>query len=151
MTRGNMKKLLQDVDWLLDKYCPNSAYSCDGCNLELLCGDDVSPCMWKDILQKEISAKDKLFSSRFSKEIKVSDPVNWYDKNKIKVSMWNNKFSTNKDTVRLMFFSIDDFMMYKDFDKGDLETNWYCCYEDYEKLPKVVSVQWLLDHGYKFY
>lgn len=151
MTRNKMKKLLRDVDWFLDKYCPNNAYACENCQLELLCGDDVQPCMWKDILEKEISKKDKLFASRISKGIKVSDPVNWYDKNKIKVSMWNNRFSINKDTVRIMFFSIGDFLMYKDFDKGDLETNWNRCYENYVKLPKTISVRWLLDHGYEFY
>lgn len=82
-----------------------------------------------------------------NKEINVLDPVNWYSKTKIKVSI----FSINKNTVRIMFSSIDDFMMYKDFDKGDLKTNWNCCYEVYEKLPKAISVQWLLDHGYEFY
>ena len=89
--------------------------------------------------------------SGMSKRIRVSDPEKWYGKGEIEVSMWHNKSFTCKDSVRIMFQSIDDFAMYRDFDEADLDTNWSRCCEIFYNLPEKISVQWLLDHGFEFY
>lgn len=83
--------------------------------------------------------------------LNVSDPESWYHSNKIICEMFHSKHwdSQNKDTVRILFKSYDDFMMYRDFDYYNLDSNWKFCVEHYfNNLPDTVSVEWLYEHGY---
>ena len=85
------------------------------------------------------------------KILNVSDPENWYHSNKISCEMYHPKHwdGPNKDTVRILFKSYDDFMMYRDFNYYDLEGNWKFCMEHYfSQLPDTVNVEWLYEHGY---
>lgn len=85
---------------------------------------------------------------KLSKKIKVSDPSRWYGENEITVKMWHNEFCGN-GTVRIMFFSIDDFAMYRDFNEWDLHINWVWCKRWFwNKLPSQVNYDWLCEHGY---
>ena len=85
------------------------------------------------------------------KILNVSDPENWYYSDKIICEMvhpkhWNY---TDKSTVRILFKSYDDFMMYRDFKCFSLDGNWKFCMEHcFNKLPDTVNFEWLYEHGY---
>ena len=83
--------------------------------------------------------------------LNVSDPENWYRSDKIICAMYHPKcwINSNKDPVRIIFKSYDDFMMYRDFNYYSLDSNWKFCMEHYfNKIPDTVDVDWLYEHGY---
>ena len=81
------------------------------------------------------------------KILNVSDPENWYHSDEIICEMFH--LFGCEDTVRILFKSYDDFMMYRDFDYYGLDSNWEFCMEHYfNKLPDTVNVEWLYEHGY---
>lgn len=85
------------------------------------------------------------------KLLNVSDPESWYRSNKIICEMFHPKYlnGSYEGTVRILFKSYDDFMMYRDFDYYGLDSNWEFCMEHYfNKLPDTVDVDWLYEHGY---
>lgn len=85
------------------------------------------------------------------KLLNVSDPNNWYHSNMIICEMFHPKHwdGSDKDTIRIIFTSYDDFMMYCDFNYYNLDSNWKFCMEHYfNKLPNTVNVEWLYEHGY---
>lgn len=107
--------------------------------------------MVEGIFEKEISHVDSWAPYYVHKLLNVSDPNNWYCSDKIICGMYHPKHwdGENKDTVRILFKSYDDFMMYRDFDYYDLEGNWRFCMEHYfNELPDTVNVEWLYQHGY---
>lgn len=56
MTLNNIKELLNDINWLVGKYCPTN--DCENCQLEILCIDEALPCMWNDLLNQIIKIKE---------------------------------------------------------------------------------------------
>lgn len=58
-------------------------------------------------------------SKHEAKIVKVAEPWQWYDNDRIVCKVWYDFYFDNieKDAtfVRIMFFSIDDFAMYRDF------------------------------------
>lgn len=101
----------------------------------------------------EADSKEKSYNEFYvSKLLNVSDPHNWYYSDKIICEMFHPKYwndTHDKDTVRIMFKSYDDFMMYRDFNYYDLKGNWSFCMEHYyNELPDTVDVEWLYRHGY---
>lgn len=85
---------------------------------------------------------------KLSKKIKVSDPCWWYGESEITVEMWHDDI-LDESTVRIMFLSIDDFIMYRDFNEWDLPDNWeWCKTWFWDKLPSEVNYDWLCEHGY---
>ena len=61
---------------------------------------------------------------RLTKAVKVSDPNNWYEETAITVSMFS--LPTEPDTIRVIFKSIDDFLVYQDFSEWGKQANWDC-------------------------
>ena len=47
-----------------------------------------------------------------------------------------------------MFFSIDDFAMYRDF-FGELDEAWNKAKEVYDNIPDVVDNKWLEENGFE--
>ena len=85
------------------------------------------------------------------KLLNVSDPNSWYYSDKIICEMYHPKHwnGPDKDTVRILFKSYDDFMMYRDFNYYSLDGNWKFCMKHYfNKLPDTVDVDWLYENGY---
>ena len=133
-----------------------------------LCYENTPSCdMWKESekfhIEKATKQVEELFEIEekgkqidklcLRKLIKVSDPDNWYYSNKIICKLrhpdfWNN-LDSEKDTVRIIFYSYDDFAMYRDFNYYDLDNNWKFCKEHYfDTLPNIINVEWLYRHGY---
>ena len=116
----------------------------------------------REIFEKEINQADSWAPYYAHKLLNVSDPENWYSSDKIICEMCHPKYwnGPDKDTVRILFKSYDDFMMYRDFKCYDfmmyrdfkcysLDGNWKFCMEHYfNKLPDTVNVEWLYEHGY---
>lgn len=101
----------------------------------------------EEIFEEDISYRDSLTPYYVHKLLKVSDPESWYHSNKIICEMFHLKHCEN--AVRILFKSYDDFMMYRDFDYYNLDSNWEFCIEHYfNKLPNTVDVEWLYEHGY---
>ena len=107
-------------------------------------------------LVEEIFEKDDCYVNSWApyyahKLLNVSDPENWYCSDKIICEMvhpkhWNY---TDRSTVRILFKSYDDFMMYRDFKCFSLDGNWKFCMEHcFNKLPDTVNFEWLYEHGY---
>lgn len=85
---------------------------------------------------------------KLTKKVKVSDPNMWYGQEEITVEMWHDNIFED-DTVRIMFDSIDDFQVYRDFNEWDLEANWQWCKTWlWNKIPEVVDTDWMYEHGY---
>lgn len=107
--------------------------------------------MVEEIFERELDIVEPWNSLFVHKLLNVSDSYNWYHSDKIICDMyhpkhWNGK---NKDTVRIVFRAFNNFRMYRDFDYYDLETNWKFCMKHYfNKLPDIISVEWLYEHGY---
>ena len=107
-------------------------------------------------LVEEIFEKDDCYVNSWApyyahKLLNVSDPENWYSSDKIICEMYHLKYGPNKDigTVRILFKSYDDFMMYRDFNYYSFGGNWKFCMEHYfNKLPDTVDVEWLYEHVY---
>ena len=105
----------------------------------------------EEIFEEDVSYVDSWAPYYVHKLLNVSDPNSWYHSNKISCEMYHPKHwdGPNKDTVRILFKSYDDFMMYRDFNYYDLEGNWKFCMEHYfSQLPDTVNVEWLYEHGY---
>lgn len=107
--------------------------------------------MVEEIFEKELSHKESWIPYYVHRLLNVSDSHNWYYSDKIICEMYHPEHwdGPNKDTVRIMFKSYDDFMMYRDFDYYNLDANWKFCMEHYyNELPDTVNVEWLYEHGY---
>ena len=91
--------------------------------------------------------EDKQMKHELSKTVEVSDSYRWYNENKLEVRMY--RLRANKSIVRIMFFSIDDALVYRDFDEWDFEGNWKWCKEWlWDRMPEVVNMEWMYEHGY---
>lgn len=107
-------------------------------------------------LVEKIFAEDVCYVNSWApyyvhKLLNVYDPENWYHSDKIICEMFHSKHwdGPHKDTVRILFKSYDDFMMYRDFDYYSLGKNWKFCMKHYfNKLPDTVDVDWLYKNGY---
>lgn len=83
------------------------------------------------------------------KTVNVSDPWNWYQENTIKVSMFSMA-PEYPNTIRIMFESIDDFMVYMDFEEWEQEANWKWCKQWlWDCIPNTIDCEWLFTHGYR--
>lgn len=82
----------------------------------------------------------------FEKSIRVAEPELWYGQKYITVSL----FMLLDGTARILFRSIDDFMVYQDINDWDAEANqeWAKIYL-WDNIPENVSLTWLYRHGYK--
>lgn len=82
------------------------------------------------------------------KAVLVSDPLNWYEQEMVSVEMF--PLPTEPGTIRIVFKSIDDFMVYMDFCEWDLEANWRWCETWlWGTIPSTVNCAWLYKHGYR--
>lgn len=83
-----------------------------------------------------------------SKTVRVSDPAIWYGQSEITVEMWHDDF-LDDGAVRIMFSSIDDLLIYRDFNEWELDANWrWCKTWLWNTIPEEVSCEWLYEHGY---
>lgn len=91
-------------------------------------------------------------SKHEAKIIKVAEPWQWYDNDRIVCKVWYDFYFDNieKDAtfVRIMFFSIDDFAMYRDF-FGELDEAWNKAKEVYDNIPDVIDNKWLEENGFE--
>lgn len=91
-------------------------------------------------------------SKHEAKIIKVAEPWQWYDNDRIVCKVWYDFYFDNieKDAtfVRIMFFSIDDFAMYRDF-FGELDEAWNKAKEVYDNIPDVIDNKWLKENGFE--
>lgn len=56
------------------------------------------------------------------------------------------------DTVRIYIDIGDDRAFYRDFKEWGLLSNWNWCKEHFfDRIPQVVSEEWLFEHGYVRY
>lgn len=90
---------------------------------------------------------------RIEKTVKVSDPYRWYGRKEIDVVMWHPECWDNTDEMKncvcIMFMSIDDTAVGRNFNKWNLEANWNWCKEWlFDKIPTTVSTEWMYKHGY---
>ena len=90
---------------------------------------------------------------KIEKNVKVSDAYRWYGRKEIDVRMWHPDYWDNaeetKNCVRIMFMSVDDTAVYRDFNEWGLEANWNWCKEWlFDKIPDTVSTEWMYEHGY---
>ena len=90
---------------------------------------------------------------KIEKTVKVSDAYRWYGRKEIDVVMWHPDYWDNtdemKNAVRIMFGSIDDAAVYRDFNEWGLEANWNWCKEWlFDKIPDTLSTEWMYEHGY---
>ena len=93
-------------------------------------------------------------SHELIRTIKVSDPEKWQGWPEIAVKMFHSicwdscKNIKWKDIVRIYFYT-GDYVLYRDFDRWDLEKNWKWCKEWFwDRLPDKVNHEWLFEHGY---
>ena len=91
-------------------------------------------------------------SKHEAKIVKVAESWQWYNNDKIVCKVWHDSYfdSIEKGTtfVRIMFFSVDDFAMYKDF-FGELNKAWERAMEVYNSVPKVVDEEWFEKNGFR--
>lgn len=81
------------------------------------------------------------------KKVKVSDTWRWYDRSSVRVKMW---VLHDNSTVRISFLSVDDFIVYQDFNEWDVVANWRWCKEWlFNRIPDTVDCDWLYEHGYR--
>ena len=81
------------------------------------------------------------------KKVKVSDTWRWYDRSSVRVKMW---VLHDNSTVRISFLSVDDFIVYQDFNEWDVVANWRWCKEWlFDRIPDIVDCDWLYEHGYR--
>ena len=81
------------------------------------------------------------------KKVKVSDTWRWYDRSFVRVKMW---VLHDNSTVRISFLSVDDFIVYQDFNEWDVVANWRWCKEWlFDRIPDTVDCDWLYEHGYR--
>lgn len=87
-----------------------------------------------------------------AKIVKVTEPWQWYNNDRIVCKIWHDFYFDNieKDAtfVRIMFFSIDDFAMYRDF-FGKLDEAWDKANEVYNNIPDIVNNKWFEENGFK--
>lgn len=85
---------------------------------------------------------------RLERTVNVSDSWNWYERDTITAQMF--PLPTSPDTIRIIFKSIDDFMVYIDFDEWNQEANWKWCEKWlWNHIPNTVNCEWLYTHGYR--
>ena len=62
---------------------------------------------------------------KIEKTVKVSGAYRWYGRKEIEVRMWHPDYWDNaeetKNCVRIMFMSVDDAAVYRDFNDGVLK------------------------------
>ena len=91
-------------------------------------------------------------SKHEAKIVKVAEPWQWYDNDRIVCKVWYDFYFDNieKDAtfVRIMFCSIDDFAMYRDF-FGELDEACNKAKEVYDNIPDVVDNKWLEENGFE--
>ena len=85
-----------------------------------------------------------------AKIIKVAEPWQWHNNDRIVCKVWHQKyFDTIEEFptyVRMMFLSVDDFAMYKDF-FGELDEAWNEAMKVYNSVPEVVNDEWFKENG----
>jgi hypothetical protein len=85
---------------------------------------------------------------RIQKNIGVTEPEYWYGQNDVAVSL----FTLSDGAARIMFNSIDDFMVYQDVSDWSADANLEWAKEYlWDNLPEKVSLDWLYKHGYRPY
>lgn len=91
-------------------------------------------------------------TKELSKVVKVSDPECWYNRDKVIVKLFICPEYKGVITVRLLVESIDDFAMEysRDCYSSEHARHTYNLMKDnlFDKLPKEISYNWLLEHGY---
>ncbi len=87
-----------------------------------------------------------------AKIIKVAEPWQWHNNDRIVCKVWHQKyFDTIEEFstyVRMMFLSVDDFAMYKDF-FGKLDEAWNEAMKVYNAIPEIVDNEWFEKNKFK--
>lgn len=86
-----------------------------------------------------------------AKIVKVAEPWLWYNNDRIVCKVWSCPyFDANEKAptfVRIMFLSMDDFAMYRDF-FGGLDEAWNEAMEVYDAVPEIIDNKWLEEKGF---
>lgn len=86
----------------------------------------------------------------FCRKFNVTDPENWYMSSVIIGRVW--KLTPNDcGVVRMLFYSYDDFAMYRDFyafPAEEIEATYKFCQCYLREMPITISVNWLDEHGF---
>lgn len=87
-----------------------------------------------------------------TKTVKVSDPYRWYGQKQIEIKLMVTPEYKSQADVRILAKSIDDFMMYHAkpcFNDDQLAALYKSAKTHmYDTMPRKISVDWLLKHGY---
>lgn len=79
------------------------------------------------------------------KTVNVSDPDLWYGEPTVTAVMKN----LPNNTIRIIFLSIDDKMIYRDVEFTSFYSTWDWCKEWlWDKIPDTIDTAWLYEHGY---
>lgn len=87
----------------------------------------------------------------FCRKFNVTDPENWYMSSVIIGKVWKLIPNDDGNVIRMLFYSYDDFAMYRDFysfPKEELEATYKFCQRYLKEMPVTISVNWLDEHGF---
>lgn len=102
--------------------------------------------MMNHILQFQVTNYNHADLHR-AKVVRVRYPVEWYGQSHIVCKIWHA--SHFGSMVRLMFLSMDDSAMYRDFDLGNVKLSWQKAMEVYKMVPRIVDDKWFECHGFE--
>lgn len=87
----------------------------------------------------------------FCRTFNVTDPENWYMSSIIIGETWKLVPKDGNSIVRMLFYSYDDFAMYRDFyvfPGEDIEATYKFCQCYLREMPITISYTWLDVHGF---
>lgn len=87
----------------------------------------------------------------FCRKFNVTDPENWYMSSVIIGKVWKLIPNDDGNVVRMLFYSYDDFAMYRDFyafPKEELEATYKFCQCYLREMPITISLNWIEEHGF---
>lgn len=91
---------------------------------------------------------------KLTKTVRVSDPEHWYMENTVKVSLYVTPSYKGQVRVRMYVKSIDDFNICYNVDcRDDDKAHIQWVYDHlkkymYDRMPDIISRDWLYEHGY---
>lgn len=87
-----------------------------------------------------------------AKIVKVAEPWQWYNNDRIVCKVWHQKYFDTIEGfptyVRMMFLSVDDKAICKDF-FGELSEAWNEAMKVYNSVQEVVNDEWFEENGFE--
>ena len=87
-----------------------------------------------------------------AKIVKVAEPWQWYNNNRFVCKVCHQKYFDTIEGfptyVRMMFLSVDDNAMCKNF-FGELDEVWERAMKVYNSVPEVVDDEWFKENGFE--